>query len=125
MFNITFVNPISHEIIQDIELRSFVSINLSYTVLSNLEKCCIIYYAVIKEVRKLVILNLFTNIRLHRLLKESSTGKECPKAIDWSELAKATDRTQQQLGEFKAFTLQLSLFILLLCDVGVGVFSFT
>lgn len=121
MFNITFVNPISHEIIQDIELRSFVSMDLSYTVLSNLEKCCIIYYAVIKEVRKLVILNFF----LRRLLKESSTGKECPKAIDWSELAKATDRTQQQLGEFKAFTLQLSLFILLLCDVGVGVFSFT
>ena len=105
MFNITFVNPISHEIIQDIELRSFVSMDLSYTVLSNLEKCCIIYYAVIKEVRKLVILNLFTNIRLHRLLKESSTGKECPKAIDWSELAKATDKTQQQLGEFITFTL--------------------
>ena len=59
MFNITFVNPISHEIIQDIELHSFVSMDLSYTVLSNLEKCCIIYYAVVKEVRKSVILNFF------------------------------------------------------------------
>ena len=59
MLNITFVNPISHEVIQDIELRTFVSMDLSYTVLSNLEKCCIIYYAVVKEVRKLVILNFF------------------------------------------------------------------
>lgn len=105
MLNITFVNPSSHEIIQDIELRSFVSMDLSYSVLSNLEKCCIIYYAVVKEVLKLVILNFFTNIRLRRLLKESSIGKECPKAIDWSELAKATDRTRKQLGEFITFTL--------------------
>nr|XP_058956469.1 uncharacterized protein LOC131783719 isoform X2 [Pocillopora verrucosa] len=49
-----------------------------------------------REHGNLGIARYFENIT-ERLLKESSTGKECPKAIDWSELAKATDKTQQQL----------------------------
>ena len=36
---------------------------------------------------------------LHRFSEEINTGKECSQTIDWSELAKAAERAQNELGK--------------------------
>ena len=54
-------------------------------------------------------LPLHTDFPLHRFSEEINTGKECSQTIDWSELAKAAERAQNELAGKEHLNIKFSV----------------